>query len=190
MTPSAEELLLIARQYWPTDNASSLRHERSPETERLHALWKQEQRRTGEWHAMLPELRQDLPGFSIRDNTSTLDAGFRCAAYAPAAQGQPPLEWGVIGCMSLIAPVSIVYGVHLEFRRGRRIREQVFLGELPPGLREPAAVMARRMESRFGVRALPPEVAALPVPLFVEWKAPPDTTLFHALFTSEPENVF
>jgi hypothetical protein len=187
---SAEELLVIARRYWPTDNSYALRHERSPETQRLHAQWKQEQRRVEAWRALLPELRRDLPGFSIRDNTSTLDAGFRCAAYAPAARGKPPLEWGVIGCMSLIAPVYTVYGVHLEYRDKKRVREQVFLGELPHEMREPAAVMARRLESTFGVSALPLEVAALPVPLLVEWKAPPVTTLFHALFTSEPENVF
>lgn len=190
MTPSAERLLLIARQYWPTDNSYSSRHERSPETARLHALWKQEQRKASDWSAMLAQLRQDLPGFAIGDNTSTLDAGFRCAAYAPTTGGAAPLEWGVVGCMSLIAPVHTVYGVHLEYRGEKRVREQVFLGELPPEMRAPAEVVARRIESRFGVSALPFEIASLPVPLFVEWKAPPETTLFHALFTSEPENVF
>ena len=49
MTPSVEELLAIARRYWRSDNEYQLRGERSPETDRLQALWKQEWRRMDEW---------------------------------------------------------------------------------------------------------------------------------------------
>jgi hypothetical protein len=67
--------------------------------------------------------------------------------------------------------------------------EQLFFEQLPPELREPAEAMARGMEARFGVSALPPAVAATPVPLFVDVQSPPHTTLFHALFSSHPVSV-
>jgi hypothetical protein len=41
----------------------------------------------------------------------------------------------------------------------------------------------------LGVTALPAELAAAPVPLYVDWCVPPDSTLFHALFSSEPDTV-
>ena len=41
MTPSAEELLAIARKYWRADEDYYLRGERSPEAERLEARWKE-----------------------------------------------------------------------------------------------------------------------------------------------------
>jgi hypothetical protein len=52
-----------------------------------------------------------------------------------------------------------------------------------------ADVIARKLEETFGVEKLPRELARTPVPLFVKWVEPPETTLFHALFTNEPDNV-
>ena len=66
---------------------------------------------------------------------------------------------------------------------------RLFFNALPHSMLRPAAVLARRMEARFGVTALPPELAATPVPFYVDWREPPHTTLFHALFSSEPDNV-
>ncbi len=129
------------------------------------------------------------PGFRIGQITATCDACFRCGAYPPVARLQPPFEWVVVGCMSILAPVYTVYGVQYEYRGKKRIRDQVFLMDLPPMMHAPAATMARRIETRFGVSPLPPELAAMPVPLFVELKEPPSTTLFHALFSSEPQSV-
>jgi hypothetical protein len=52
-----------------------------------------------------------------------------------------------------------------------------------------ANVIARKIEATFGFSKLPRELAETPVPLFVQWVEPPRTTLFHALFTNEPDNV-
>jgi hypothetical protein len=53
----------------------------------------------------------------------------------------------------------------------------------------PASVVARKIEATFGCSVVPREIAETPVPLFIEFKAPPETTLFHALFTSEPSSI-
>ncbi|WNG22056.1 hypothetical protein F0U63_17595 [Cystobacter fuscus] len=58
-----------------------------------------------------------------------------------------------------------------------------------PEIKAPAEVITRRVEAEFGFTRLPREMAQMPVPLFVQWKEPPETTLFHALFTNEPENI-
>lgn len=189
MTPSAEELLAIVRQYWPATHDAHSSQEKSPEAKRLEALWTQALRRMDEWRALLLDLRHELPGFRIGQMTATCDACFRCGAYPPAAQLRPSFEWVVVGCMSILAPVYTVYGVQYEYRGKERIRDQVFLSDLPPEMHGPAAAMSRRIESRFGVSPLPPEIAATPVPLFVDLKEPPRTTLFHALFSSEPQSV-
>ncbi|MBZ4335525.1 hypothetical protein K8556_32330 [Corallococcus sp. AS-1-12] len=56
-------------------------------------------------------------------------------------------------------------------------------------LRGIAEVVAQRIEANYGATALPLEVAQTPVPLYVNFMKPPETTLFHALFTSEPWNI-
>jgi hypothetical protein len=56
-------------------------------------------------------------------------------------------------------------------------------------MRAPADIVSRRLETTFGVSTLPREIAETPIPLYVEPKEPPNTTLFHALFTSEPESL-
>ncbi len=53
----------------------------------------------------------------------------------------------------------------------------------------PAEAMGRGLRETFDVHALPPELANTRVPLIVDPVMPPDTTLFHALFISEPERV-
>jgi hypothetical protein len=192
MTPSAEELLAIARQYWRADNEYQLKGERSPETDRLHTLWKQEWQRMDEWRAMLEELRQELPGFSVNQVTTTSDACFRCAIYPPKEQREGLRVQVVVGCMSIIAPVYTVYGLQYEYRPKKLLKssnEQLFFDALPPELRAPADAIARRIESRFSVSRLPPEITATPIPLFVDLKRPPHATLFHALFSSEPLSV-
>jgi hypothetical protein len=56
-------------------------------------------------------------------------------------------------------------------------------------MRAPSAIIARKIEETFGARAFSRELNEVPVPLFVSLKQPPSTTLFHALFTSEPDSV-
>jgi hypothetical protein len=95
----------------------------------------------------------------------------------------------VVGCVSILAPVYTVYGVRYEYSRGKRLRDEVFFEPLPAEMRGPAGVIARGIEATFGVSVLPRELAGTPVPLFVDPREPPDTTLFHALFISQPASV-
>ncbi len=192
MTPSAEELLAVARRYWREDEEHYLRGERTPEAARLEQRWKEAMGHMRDWCAMVADLQQALPGFSVRETTTTSDACFRCAIYPPKAQRRPPLTQVAVGCMSVIAPVYTVYGLQYEYRPRKLLKvsnERLFFEQLPPELREPAEALARRMEARFGVSALPPAVAGTPIPLFVDVQSPPHATLFHALFSSHPLSV-
>ena len=95
----------------------------------------------------------------------------------------------VVGCKSILAPVYTIYGV--EYGRedtGRRSPKVVF-APLPERMQPIAEVIAQQLESLYGVSLLPREVADTPVPLYIEPMEPPHTTLFHALFTSEPESL-
>jgi hypothetical protein len=136
------------------------------------------------------ELRQDLPTFTLGNITATSDSCFRCGAYAPRVGPYDRSPWVVVGCMSIMAPFYTVFGVRFERSSdGKRVREAAVFAPLPPEMSTAAEAIARRIEGRFGVSPLPLEVAMTPIPLFVEPQEPPDTTLFHALFTAEPGNV-
>ncbi|HEX5751118.1 MAG TPA: hypothetical protein VFZ09_33140 [Archangium sp.] len=189
MPLSAEQLLGIARSYWRSDKDYYLRQEKSPETERLQALWERELEKVERWKAFLKDLQQELPGFSIGNVVTTADASFRCIAYPVKGTPPPSFDQAVVGCVSILAPVYIIYGVEYERTGASRSNPRIVFEPLPPGMRFPADVIARRIEAVFGVSALPRDIAEVPVPLFVEWKEPPNTTLFHALFTSEPGNL-
>ena len=91
--------------------------------------------------------------------------------------------------VSILAPVYAVYGVRFEYGETTRVLREVEFDPRRPEIRVPAEVIARRIEAVFGFSALPREVAETPVPLFVQWKQPPETTLFHALFTNEPGSL-
>ena len=85
-----------------------------------------------------------------------------------------------------------MYGVRYAYRytdKGRERSDEVFLYLLPPEMQGPASIIARGIEAAFGAQALPREIAETRIPLIVEPQEPPDTTLFHALFISEPEKV-
>jgi hypothetical protein len=190
MTPSTEELVALARQYWRPDKEYNFRLESSPENERFHAIWRQAMLRMDDWWALVRDLKKDLPGFTLGNITATSDSCFRCGAYAPRVGPYDRIPWVVVGCMSIMAPLYTVFGVRFERdSSGKRIRDEAIFDPLPPEMRPAAEAMARRIESRFGVSPLPLEVAMTPIPLFVEPQEPPDTTLFHALFTAEPGNV-
>ncbi|MBZ4415256.1 hypothetical protein [Myxococcus sp. RHSTA-1-4] len=84
---------------------------------------------------------------------------------------------------------TFVYGVRYDFVGRQRYNPRLSFEPFPPEMREPAEVIARKIEATFDVRRLPREVAATPVPLYVHNTEPPETTLFHALFTSQPDNI-
>ncbi|HEX8824792.1 MAG TPA: hypothetical protein VF794_33035 [Archangium sp.] len=190
MTLSTEQLISLARTYWRPDKDYQLRQEKSPEDRRLDARWTEELKRIDRWHAFLRDLRQALPSFTIGDGTATPDACFRCVAYPSRGRLQRPDPWIVVGCVSILAPLYIVYSVKYG-RVGNRTRLNPRLGfePFPPEMKSPAEVIARKIEETFGVSKLPREIAETPVPLFVGWVEPPETILFHALFTNEPDNV-
>ncbi len=188
MTFSTEQLLDIARQYWPSDLETYLRPGSIPEWERLQARWKQEFANMGRWREFLDALEKELPGFTLGNATCPFDACFRCSAYWDV-DPSPQLDWAVIGCVSILAPVYTVYGVRYELKGKQRLRSTVFLDSLPEEMRAPSEVIARKIEETFGASAFPREWNQHPVPLFVDPQQPPNTTLFHALFTGQPDSV-
>jgi hypothetical protein len=192
MIPSTEQLVAIARTYFRPDKDYDFTFENSPEADRFQARWAQEIKKMDRWGDFLRALGQELPYFRIRNATATSDSCFRCSAYVVDDNPRPPLRWAVVGCLSILAPVYTIYGVQFEYTVGEpteRIRDTVFFEPLPPEMRVPADVIARRIEATFEVSRLPREVAEIPIPLIVEPQEPPEARLFHALFTSRPECV-
>lgn len=189
MALTLEELMSVARTYWPSNKDYRLSQEPSPEMKRLYERWAQELQKIDRWWAFLEQLERELPGFVIGDATATPDACFRCVAYPGGKSQQPALRWVVVGCVSILAPVYTVYGVQFEYGETTRVPRALDFEPLGSELRAPVEVIAQNIETTFGCSALSREVLATPVPLFVQWKEPPETTLFHALFTNEPESL-
>jgi hypothetical protein len=186
---SAESLLALVHNYYRADKDFDLRRENSPEAERFLSLWVQERKKMDQWDAFVDDLQAALPGLNVGNFTSTCNASFRCAVYPKVEKPPQPVVWCVVGCVSILAPVYAIYGLHLHYSGRQRVEERVFLESLPPEMQAPAEVVARKLEATFGVTALPRELARTPVPLIVEPKEPPHTTLFDALFISRPESV-
>jgi len=186
---TAESLITLVCNYYRADRDFDIRRENSPEGERFLTRWEQEIEKMDQWDAFVRELKAALPGLKVGNITSTCDASFRCAVYPRV--DIPPVQslWVVVGCVSILAPVYAIYGLQLGYRGKKRIEERVFLESLPPEMQVPAEVVARKLEATFGVTALPHELARTPVPLIVEFKEPPHTTLFDALFISQPDSV-
>jgi len=190
MSLSTDHLVAVARNYWRADKAYHSRVDSSPEHQRLGKLWEKELQKMDRWWAFLDELRQDLPDFTIGDATATPDACFRCAAYAPRTDDPSAVtQFIVVGCVSILAPVYTVYGVEYPGNDTKRLNARVCFEPLAPALRQVAEVIARRIEATFKVTALPQGAAETRIPLYVEPREPPETTLFHALFTGEPASL-
>lgn len=189
MLLTAERLLEIVSQYRDTTKDSYLRQEASPQRERLEALWEQELPKMERWHRFLRSLDQELPGFIFGDGTAPLSPCFRCVAYPASHYPHPGVRWAVVGCVSILAPVYAVYGVEFELEGHARTKSTVRFAPFPPHMEAVASFIAARLEAVFGVTALPQALAMTPVPLFIEGKEPPETTLFDALFTDTPEIV-
>jgi hypothetical protein len=190
MTLSTEQLITIARDYWRSNKDYQLRQEKSPEDKKREARWAEELEKLDRWHALLRDLRQELPSFTIGDGTATPDVCFRCVAYPAKGRPLSPYRWIVVGCVSILAPIYIIYGVEYG-RVGNRTRlnPRVLFEPFPPEMQFPSDIIARKISETFKVNKLPRAIAETPVPLFVKWVEPPETTLFHALFTNEPDNV-
>jgi hypothetical protein len=191
MKLSAEQLLAIARNYWPGDLESYLGlglGKRCPEVERFHELWQRELKKIDRWREFLRSFKAELPGFILSDITAPGDASFRCGAYPETERKRPSSRWVVVGCLSILAPVYTVYGVRYTYN-GKKRSDEVFFEPLPPEMQAPADIIARRIEARFEASALPREIAETRIPLFVDPQEPPNTTLFHALFISGPARV-
>jgi hypothetical protein len=182
-------LIALVRNYYRADRDFDLGLENSPEAERFLTLWVQERKKMDQWDAFVDDVGAAFPRLMVSNITSTCDASFRCAVYSRGVNDPPPSRWVVVGCVSILAPVYAVYGVRFRLQDKRRTTDQVFLESLPPEMQAPAEVMARKLEATFGVTALPHELARAPVPLIVEFKEPPYTTLFDALFISQPDSV-
>jgi hypothetical protein len=196
MPISAEELLSVVRQYWRSDHEFDGKLESSPELKRFQALWKQELGKLDQWRVLMRELRAELPQFEIGHATATSTSCLRCTVFTDRQPGEASPEdgprerrWGVVGCLSILAPIYTVYGLQYAYKGQDVIAAKVFFDPLPPEMQALAEVVGRKIEAMFGAEALPREIAETRIPLIVEFLEPPATTLFHALFATDPENV-
>ncbi|TSC22950.1 hypothetical protein [Corallococcus sp. Z5C101001] len=192
MRPSAKELLEIARRYWRDDDLYSVRPEPSPESLRYEALWDEKNKDGPRWGALLKALRKSLPDCDVWDYTPpTANPSFGALVYPPrdVIAHRPQTAWTVAGYLSILAPVYTVHSIRRVFLGKQLMDSKVFLGPIPLELRSIADTVAQRIEADYGATPLPLDVAQAPVPLYVNFMKPPRTTLFHALFTSEPWNI-
>ncbi|WP_223642127.1 hypothetical protein [Corallococcus sp. EGB] len=192
MSPSTEELLVIARRYWRADQAYDFRLDPSPEYLRYEALWNEKRKEFGRWVALLEEIQEALPDGKVWDYTPpTANPSFGALVYPrhEKIMHRPQKVWVVAGYLSILAPVYTVHCIRKEYLGTQLRSTKVFLGPIPLELQGIADTVARHIETEYGATALPLEVAQTPVPLYVNLMKPPQTTLLHALFTSEPENI-
>ena len=175
MGPSTKELLAVSRAYWPSSLEAYLHPETCPEYQRLQERWRQELAHLDRWHAFLDVIKNDLPRFTVGDATATVDACWRCVVY-PREGNSSASDWAVVGCVSILAPVSTLYALH----------QGEFFSQPSSEMRAISDVLTRSIESTWKAVALSQDITQTPVSLWVDPHQPPDTTLFHALFTSQP----
>lgn len=191
MTPTAEQLLAIARDYFrPDDPYEGPPPYDMPEILRFYRLWEQQKARyISRWSALVRALERELPTFTLRQMTGVIDSSLKVGAYPARGQPLPPVPWAVVGCLSILAPIYTVYAVAYESADDGRPQGRVLYGPLPPEMRHPADVIARQIEKDFEATALPPDIAATPIPLRAFLVEPPETTLFHAFFSNRPAAI-
>ncbi|WP_233591436.1 hypothetical protein [Corallococcus sp. AB011P] len=192
MTPSAEDLLAVARLYWGADQAYRFRQEPSHEDLRYEALWAEKNAERPRWESFVKALREALPSCDAWDYAPGLaNPSFGVLVYPHQEQDmmRPQTRWTVAGYLSILAPLYTVHCVRRVFLGKHLMESKVFLGPAPLELQGIADTVARHIEAEYGATALPLEIAQTPVPLYVNFMKPPETTLFHALFTSEPGNI-
>jgi hypothetical protein len=189
MTLSSEDLIAIVRNYYESSNRFLFTTDVSPESKHRHALWAKWIGNMDPWKVFRARLRNELPSYNTGETYSTHDGGPRCMVYPPGGSRTPGSNWIVVGCVSILAPVYFVYGVECDFSDGRLRNHKASFEQPPPSMAFPAQVVARTIEATFGFSAVPREIAETPVPLFAGSREPPETTLFHALFTNDPSII-
>jgi hypothetical protein len=189
MPPSKEDLIAIVRQYYDSSNAFLSTSEPSPETKRRQALWTQWTDNMEHWKAFRARLKSELPNHDTGATYSAHDGGPRCMIYPPKESLAPSSNWVVVGCISLLAPVYFVYGVKCDYAKDHFHNDRASFEPTPPYMLLPAQVVARTIEAMFGFSAIPRELAETPVPLYAGLIEPPQTTLFHTLFTNDPSSI-
>lgn len=185
MSLDRAQLLSIALDHWPSFKDYS--QGPSPEDKRRFMVCEQRLQEHSRWRALLKDLGSELTELRIGDYTGPGPC-FCCVAYPP--KNTPPgLHWVVVGCVSFLAPVYSIYAVQFDYSDHARAFEQLAFWPLPPETQATANIIARKIEAAFAVTALPHEWAQMRVPLYVQFTEPPETTLFHALFLDNPENL-
>lgn len=205
---TAEELLGIARRYYPSQEVPPAESERTPEFQRWGEAWAGAVE-SRPWSMLLDALRAELPGHEV----SAYTPAYVTSAYAciigrrePRADGADGYRFvRVAGAVSLLAPVYLVYGTcqlvtpfSAEERATRPWREERERRS-PPELSLPpteemqshADTLARCIEHHLGYRRLPLEVARvrlsdLRVHYLHEGQEP---TLLNAFFFDDLENL-
>jgi hypothetical protein len=188
-TPSVNDLLAIVQNYYDSGNEFLYTPETSPATKRLQKLWTQWLENVEPWNNFLDELESELPTHVVGDTLSSSDGGPRCLVYPPKMTGAPNENWVVVGCVSLLAPVYMTYGIERGYGKSGLRNKKASFAQPPPIMALPAQIVARRIELTFGASAVSREIAETPVPLFVGGLEPSEATLFHALFTSDPSII-
>lgn len=190
MTPLTKEALTaVVHDYYDSSSERLYTSEISPRTQRLQALWARKLEDMTTWNDFLHELEHDLPEFIVGDTLSTSDGGPRCMIYQHKDARPPKSHWIIVGCVSLLAPVYAVYGVERSYLENGSRQERVTFNPLPHSMKHPTQVLSRKLETAFGYSAISLETMAAPVPLFVGGKDSSEATLFHALFTSDPDSI-
>ncbi len=189
MSPSTKELLATVQRYYESGSQLHSALAMSPETEQRQAKWTQWLEDMAPWREFRAHLSQALPSFLVGETYSTHDGGPRCIVYPPKASLAPTSNWVVVGCISLLAPVYVVHGVVYDCIDGRLRNPVVSFEPPPPDMALPVRMVARMIETAFGYSAVPRGILDTPVPLVAGSREPPDTTLFHALFTNEPARL-
>lgn len=188
MTPSTEELLSTARDYWPP-TLEAYSSPTSPQLDRLRERWRHQLSNMEPWWEFIDSLQGELPAFIVWDVTATVDASLRCAIYPPKDRRPPDGHWVVVGCMSILAPVYTVYAVRFKTPKEKQVHSELLLDLHSTEQQALADTVSTTLEATFKVSGLPHDVAQTPVPVCVEPRQPPETTLFHALFTGAPQSI-
>jgi len=194
MPYTGDQLAAIARRYWRNDKIYDSGTAPSPEYLELCLRWQEVNEHVDEWYDFARKLRTVLPHLKIGNHAAACDAAWKYLAYEQFRSGSSEFRFVVVGCVSLLAPVYTLYGVEYDFgepsHTGRKLlNPRLSLIPLPPAMREIGAAMGREIEAYFGAELISRELLETPVSLIVNFKEPPHTTLLHALFTEQPENL-
>jgi len=199
-TQSREELMLIARSFYPPGifydapgyNASLQRR-------RFWECWRSALENPAGWDECRARIRSRVqPAAAVSNMTMPgHGGGLRMGLYFPADQAQLRYEDAftetlVLGCVSVLAPLYIIHGVRVEHRRGHSVSPHTALyGILPDPYCDHARIMSEEIERVFGYAPVSAEDAqSIVQDVSIEPNDIGGSTLMQALFCSDPTNVF